>query len=199
MRSSLLVFLLFFLSLNAQAGDFEIYLFVYSSAQTHSGAGHISIAFGDDTSHLMYYTKYRRADGGGFKVTVIQYTNAFNYDRDVLKHQKQNPMLVLKLKAQKPSISKLENLSDYWNIKKGWSLFTNNCTDAIKKLLRVTKINSGYAFLISTPNELVEDLVYHSRAQFDEHSLQVVYGDLEKYLKEEPNAVPRVLFRRKKQ
>ena len=194
MRTSLVGFLLFFISLNAQAGDFEIYLFVYSSAQTHSGAGHISIAFGDDSSHLMYYTKYRNGDGGGYKVKDIHYTTALNYDRDVLKHQKQKPMLVLKLKAQKPSLSKLEKLSDYWNIKKGWSLFTNNCTDAIKKLLRVTKINSGYAFLISTPNELVEDLVYHSRAQFDEHSFQVLYGDLEKYLREEPNAVPRVLF-----
>ncbi len=107
MRSSLVGFLLFCISFNAQAGDFEIYLFVYSSAQTQSGAGHISIAFGEDSSHLMYYTKYRRADGGGFKVTDIQYTNAFNYDRDVLKHQKQYPMLVLKLKAKKPSLSKL--------------------------------------------------------------------------------------------
>lgn len=198
MRPYLVAFSLFFISLNAQAGDFEIYLFVYSSAQTQSGAGHISIAFGDDTSHLMYYTKYRRADGGGYKVTDIQYTTAFNYDSDVLKHQKQKPMLVLKLIAQKPSLSKLEKLSDYWNIKKGWSLFTNNCTDAIKKLLRVTKINSGYAFLISTPNELIEDLFYHSRAQHEEHAFQVVYGDLEKYLREEPNAVPRVLFRRNK-
>ncbi len=95
MRTSLVGFLLFFISLNAQAGDFEIYLFVYSSAQTHSGAGHISIAFGDDSSHLMYYTKYRNGDGGGFKVKDIHYTTVFNYDRDVIKHQKNNPMLVI--------------------------------------------------------------------------------------------------------
>ena len=47
---------------------FELYLFVYSSAQTTSGAGHISFAFGPDSSTLTYYTKYRKSDGGCFKL-----------------------------------------------------------------------------------------------------------------------------------
>ena len=147
MRSSLFVFLLFFISLNAQAGDFEIYLFVYSSAQTHSGAGHISIAFGDDTSHLMYYTKYRRADGGGFKVTDIQYTTAFNYDRDVLKHQKQHPMLVLKLKAQKPSLSKLEKLIASGNNLKA-------LPKSIGELSNLTELSLQYNNITELPAEI---------------------------------------------
>lgn len=60
--------------------------------------------------------------------------------------------------------------------------------------MRVTKINPGLAFLISTPNELVEDLIYHNSHRFKTNEFQVLHGDLCFYLKNERNAVPQTLF-----
>jgi hypothetical protein len=192
-------FFFFFISFSQLIyGQFEegysLYLFVYESDQTETGAGHIAIAFGEDTSHLIYYTKYRQQDGGGRKVRNLSYFEALVYDRDSLAHQKFPPSLVLKLKATQPDLEELEKLSDHWNLKKPWSLFVNNCTDAVKRLLRATKINPGLAFLISTPNELVEDLIYHNASRFKQNEFVVLHGDLCFYLKNERNAVPQALF-----
>ncbi len=173
---------------------YNLYLFVYESDQTHSGAGHIALAFGCDSSNLTYYTKYRQHDGGGRKISNLSYWNALNFDKDSLKFQDKCPALVLKLKAQTPDLHQLEKLSDHWNLNEPWSLFVNNCTDAVKRVLRATKINPGLAFLISTPNELVEDLVYHNAEKFRNEEFSVLSGDLCFYLKNERNAVPQALF-----
>jgi hypothetical protein len=197
-----LIFIVFTLTgkqLQATTSGFELYLFVYSSAQTTSGAGHVSFAFGPDSSSLTYYTKYRKADGGCFKLKNISYHQAFSYDKLELKHQSQVPALVLKLKAQDPDLNKLEQLSDYWNLEKPWTLFVNNCTDALKRTLRKSHINPGLAFLISTPNELIEDLYDHHLINFKNQEFEVVHGDLKAYLKSEPNAVPQTLFGKKRQ
>ena len=181
-------------SYSQSAKEYEIYLFIYDSDQTESGAGHVSIAFGKDSSNLIYYTKYRKHDGGGKKEQHISYRKAFLYDKDILKLQKLTPSLVLKLKGQLRNSADLEKLCDHWNIHKPWSLFINNCTDAVKRVLRATKINPGLAFLISTPNELVEDLIYHNSHRFKTNEFQVLHGDLCFYLKNERNAVPQTLF-----
>jgi hypothetical protein len=181
-------------SYSQSAKEYEIYLFIYDSDQTESGAGHVSIAFGNDSSNLIYYTKYRKHDGGGKKEQHLSYRKAFLYDKDILKVQKLTPSLVLKLKGQLRNSADLEKLCDHWNINKPWSLFINNCTDAVKRVLRVTKINPGLAFLISTPNELVEDLIYHNSHRFKTNEFQVLHGDLCFYLKNERNAVPQTLF-----
>lgn len=197
-----LIFIVFTLmgkQLQAATSGFELYLFVYSSAQTTSGAGHISFAFGTDSSSLTYYTKYRKADGGCFKLKNVSFHQAFCYDKLELKHQSQVPALVLKLKAQDPDLNKLEQLSDYWNLEKPWTLFVNNCTDALKRTLRKSHINPGLAFLISTPNELIEDLYAHHLINFKNQDFEVVHGDLQTYLKSEPNAVPQTLFGKKRQ
>jgi hypothetical protein len=171
---------------------------VYSSEQTQSGAGHISMAFGPDSLHLTYYTKYRKADGGGVKVVNMNYEQAFHYDKDILKHQAKTPSLVLKIASSAPSLEKLEALSDHWNIEKPWSLFINNCSDAVKKTLRASKLNPGLAFMISTPNELIEDLYAHHLIAFQTEQMKVVYGNLDAYLYAEPNAVPQTLFGKSK-
>ncbi|MBM3186653.1 MAG: hypothetical protein FJZ67_10160 [Bacteroidetes bacterium] len=178
--------------------EYDIYLFIYESDQTESGAGHVSMAFGKDSSNLIYYTKYRQYDGGGRKEKFISYHKAFIYDREILKLQKYTPSMVLKLKGKLQNSADLEKLCDLWNIQKPWSLFINNCTDAVKRVLRVTKINPGVAFLISTPNELVEDLIYHNAKRFKNNEFQVLHGDLCFYLKNEPNAVPQTLFGKRK-
>jgi hypothetical protein len=171
-----------------------IYLFVFTSAQTSSGAGHISFAFGKDSSALTYYTKYRKQDGGGFKAKGLSYTQALNYDRAVLTHQKANPTLVLRLTTPIDSAAQIEQISDQYLLEKPWSLFINNCTDAVKKVLRETKINPGLAFLISTPNELIEDLYHYTKTKFTKNEYAVLEGDLNQYLEQEPNAVPQTLF-----
>ncbi len=201
-RCKLLISVLSLLSLNllnAQTiQEYDIYLFVYDSEQTHSGAGHIAVAFGEDSSNLIYYTKYRQQDGGGRKVLSLPYYKAFTYDKDSLHLQQFSPSLVLKLKSGYLDLDELEKLSDHWNLKEPWSLFHNNCTDAIKRMLRVTKINPGVAFLISTPNELVEDLMYHNAQRFRQNEFLVLNGDICFYLKNERDAVPQVLFGKRK-
>lgn len=171
-----------------------IYLFVFSSAQTSSGAGHISFAYGKDSSALTYYTKYRKQDGGAYKAKGLSYTQALNYDRAVLTNQKTNPELVLQLTSASCDIDQLEEVSDQYNLNKPWTLFANNCTDAVKKVLRETKINPGLAFLISTPNELIEDLYHYTKTKFTTNEYAVLEGDLNQYLEQEPNAVPQTLF-----
>jgi hypothetical protein len=194
-----LVLLLGLTNANAQYTDaFQLYLFVYESDHTSSGAGHISMAFGKDSSDLTYYTKYRRHDGGGRKASHIPYHKAFFFDKDSLKLQEHAPTLVLELRCHNQQIQHIERLSDHWNLKEPWTLFVNNCTDAVKRVLRATKINPGLAFLISTPNELVEDLVYHHMKHFRKEEFCILEGDICFYLKNERNAVPQVLFGKRK-
>jgi hypothetical protein len=181
-------------SVYANANSYLIYLFVFSSAQTQSGAGHISLAFGQDSSHLTYYTKYRKQDGGAFKLTNLSLSQASNYDRMVLQNQKANPELILQLNSDASNLAEIEKVSDKYHLDKPWTLFANNCTDAVKKVLKETQINPGFAFLISTPNELIEDLFHYSKTRFDNREYLVLKGDLKAYLSDEPNAVPQTLF-----
>lgn len=181
-------------SVYANANSYLIYLFVFSSAQTQSGAGHISLAFGKDSAQLTYYTKYRKIDGGAYKIQNISLSQALNYDRLILKHQQSNPELILQLSSEASSLAEIEQVSDKYNLDIPWTLFANNCTDAVKKVLRETKINPGLAFLISTPNELVEDLYHYTKPRFENREFSVVKGDLNAYLAREPNAVPQTLF-----
>jgi hypothetical protein len=175
-----------------------LFLFIYNSEQTESGAGHISYAFGRDSTDLFYYSKYRRHDGGAKKASHLTLDKAFHFDKDSLCLQQRFPCLVIRLKSKQISSEEIERLSDHWNLDEPWTLFINNCTDAVKRILRATKINPGMAFLISTPNELVEDLVYHNVQQFRSHDFKVLVGDLCHYLKNERNAVPQVLFGKRK-
>ncbi|MFM7387277.1 MAG: hypothetical protein ACKO5L_03875, partial [Bacteroidota bacterium] len=47
-----------------------------------------------------------------------------------------------------------------------------------KRVLRKTKVNPGFAFLISTPNELIEDLVENNPEQFKNQTFRCIKGDL---------------------
>jgi len=176
------------------SGIVYIYLFVFSSAQTQSGAGHISMALGTDTSHLTYYTKYRKIDGGCFKEKDLSLYDAMNYDRIKLKHQAFNPVLVLRLRADSIEQNQLEAIADQFNLNKPWSLFANNCADAVKKVLRETKVNPGLALMISTPSELIKDLCYHQKKEIQTKNIQILHGNLKQYLDQEPKAVPQTLF-----
>lgn len=176
----------------------HVYVFIYESDQTESGAGHVAIAFGKDTQALVYYTKYRQKDGGGHKVKPSTLAQAQAYDYLELKHQDKPPSLVLMLPIQDHNLVALEKESDRWHLQEPWTLLVNNCTDAAKRVLRKTKINPGFAFLISTPNELIEDLVENNRERFANHSYQCIQGDLCFYLKNERNGVSQALFGKRK-
>ena len=176
----------------------KIYLFIYESDLTTSGAGHVAFAFGEDTSQLIYYTKYRQKDGGGKKVNPCTFQQAQWYDSHVLKNQSSPPSLILELPIDGFSKETLEKLSDHWHLQEPWTLFVNNCTDAVKRVLRKTKINPGFAFLISTPNELIEDLVENNTNQFKNQTFRCVKGDLCFYLKNERNGVSQVIWGKRK-
>jgi len=176
----------------------KIYLFIYESEQTASGAGHVAFAFGEDTNALIYYTKYRQKDGGGKKVNRCTFHQAQEYDSKVLKHQTSSPCLILELPIDGFSLNELEKVSDHWHLQEPWTLLVNNCTDAVKRVLRRTKINPGIAFLISTPNELIEDLVENNPEQFKNQKFRCIKGDLCFYLKNERNGVSQALLGKRK-
>lgn len=176
----------------------KVYLFIYESDQTESGAGHVAFAFGKDTNQLIYYTKYRQKEGGGKRVYPCSLQQAQSYDSQYLKHQSNLPNLVLELSIDSIAFIELEKVSNHWHLDKPWTLLVNNCTDAVKRVLRKTKINPGFAFLISTPNELIEDLVENNRERFKNQSYRCIKGDLCFYLKNERNGVSQVVFGKRK-
>ena len=158
----------------------------------------MAVAFGEDTNHLIYYTKYRQKDGGGRKVKPCSLHQATSFDVSAINHQSKKPSLILVFPVENITINELEKISDHWHLKEPWTLLVNNCTDAVKRVLRKTKINPGFAFLVSTPNELIEDLVENNRNNFKNQSFKCIQGDLCFYLKNERNAVPQALFGKRK-
>lgn len=200
LRSIISLSLCVFLRINnfAQESEIIVYLFVYESEQTQSGAGHIAMAFGTDSSKLIYYTKYRKGDGGNRKVPTLTLHQAFMYDHLILGLQTRPPSIVLSLPVHQINMKSIEKASDRWHFKQ-WSIFKNNCTDAVKKVLRKCNINPGIAFLISTPNELVEDLVESEPDKFRNNEYKVLKGNLCFYLKNERNSVSQVILGKRKQ
>jgi len=173
----------------------DIYIFVYASKNTESGAGHVSFAVGQDTKNLTYYSHYRKKDGGGKIVSGLSLDELKgNYEKKNFEHgQTEAPVLVLRIKTS-PEIDAEMNKSGEENLKSTWTLMSNNCADCTKDAIDKTGLSEGVAFGISTPNELVEDLYENNKKAFKDGTITVVEGDLKKYLETEPNSVPSVIF-----
>jgi len=173
----------------------DIYIFVYASKNTESGAGHTSFAVGQDTKNLTYYSHYRKSDGGGKIVSGLSLSELKgNYEKNNFAHgQTEAPVLVLRIKTS-PEIDAKMNKSGKENINSTWTLMTNNCADCTKDAIDKTGLSEGVAFGISTPNEMVEDLYENNKEAFKDGTITTVKGDLQDYLKNEPNSVSNVLF-----
>jgi len=173
----------------------DIYLFIYASKDTESGAGHVAMAIGQNPDNLTYYSHYRKQDGGGQKVNKVGLKAiSSDYEKKNFKHgQTAAPTLVIRIKTSEDIDKKMMETSDE-NITSTWTLMSNNCADVAKDALNVAEVSEGVAFGVSTPNELVEDLFENNKELVGNKTISVIKGDLKEYLKNEPNSVNQVIF-----
>lgn len=168
------------------------YVLVWGSTQTESGAGHASIAL-QDTSGFQYYSHYMAKDGGTIDARLDSLVNVVAIDSSS-GIQEETPMLVLKFKVNKREFKRMQKKAKKL-APKDWTLLGLNCADFVKKVLRKTHYDVGYAFLISTPYEFVDDIMDHNVLAFHRGKIKPVKGDVHPFLKKQPRPVPYVILK----
>lgn len=169
----------------------QVYVLIWGSTQTFSGAGHVSVAFQNDSS-VEYFTHYPEADGGGKHLIKRSIAEVVNVDQYELYLQNEKPSLVLSFLVSEKEYYKMLSVARM-KIKKKWSLFLINCADFTKQIFRKSKFDLGLAFGISTPVELVKDLHDHNKDGFESGRISASVGDLDSFLNAQPRAVPNVI------
>jgi len=169
----------------------DIFLFIWKSNQTSTGAGHTSIAIGSCTDSLYYFSHFRKKDGGGH-YTVGNYNYIRNFDRKVIKTEHQNAALVIRIKTTPETDRKLIKIAAR-QIKKEWKVFSGNCVDGCIRILRNARVRTGKSALINTPNSLVKSLRNMNRKRFRDGSIAVVEGDIEEFIRKDKNNVTEVI------
>lgn len=169
----------------------EVYVFVWESTQTKSGAGHSSIAFKTDNG-FEYFSHYPESDGGGKVFKTNSFDSLLIYDSKIEKIQAESPNLVLKFTVSNKEFKKMNQVA-HKKIKKKWSLFVINCADFVKQVFRKSKYDTGLAFGISTPYEMIKDIRDHNIQSFQKGKITVQKGFLFHFLTLQPRAVPYTL------
>ena len=171
----------------------DIFLFIWKSDQTQTGAGHASFAIGRSMDSLYYFTHYRKKDGGGRFVTG-NYSFIRNYDRKIIKTENHNAALVIRIKTSPESDRKLIRVAKR-QIKKDWRLFSGNCADGCIRILRNSRIRTGKSAIINTPNNLVKSLANMNKKLFQKDVITVLEGDINDFIKQDRNNVAEVIRR----
>lgn len=185
------LFILFLLIITQLSfGKNTVYVLVWGSSQTESGAGHASIAF-SDSNGIHYYSSYTRRDGGIIDTLLCEVHEVFGFD-SIIGIQSSSPRLILSFEVDEEEYQGMRSTARKKATKR-WRLFSLNCTDFIKSTFKKTNYDGGYAFLISTPYEFIYDLRDHNSAAFKKGQIYTVKGVVSVYLKKEPRAVPYVL------
>ncbi|MBI34519.1 MAG: hypothetical protein CMP67_04055 [Flavobacteriales bacterium] len=168
-------------------GKNTVYVLVWGSTQTQSGAGHTSIAF-SDSNGIHYYSSYSRGDGGIIDTFLCEVNEVFGLD-SAIGLQASSPSLILSFEVNEHEYQEMR-LTARKKATKRWSLFFLNCADFVKYAFKKTNYDVGYAFLISTPYEFIHDLKDHNRIAFEEEKILSVKGAVSVYLRNEPRAIP---------
>ncbi len=167
-----------------------VYVLVWGSTQTESGAGHTSIAFSDPHG-IRYYSSYTRSDGGIIDTLLCEVNEIFNLD-SIIGTQASSPGLILSFDVNEKEYREMRSTASKKATKR-WKLFSLNCADFVKCAFKKTNYDGGYAFLISTPYEFIHDLTDHNAGAFKEGRIHTVKGVVSVFLKNEPRAIPFVL------
>ncbi len=168
------------------------YVLVWGSTQTETGAGHASIAL-EDTSGFLYYSHYMEDDGGTINTKIDSLANVIGLD-SAKGIQEEAPMLVLKFKVNKREFKRMRKKAVKL-VPKDWTLLGLNCADFVKKVLRKTHYDVGYAFLISTPYEFVDDVFDHNKLAVKRGKIKTHKGHAHTFLKKEPRPVRYVILK----
>ena len=186
-----IVFIILFLSAQLYASNEKVYLLVWGSTQTYTGAGHMAVAF-YDSNEIHYLSHYPRSVGS-IDTVIHNFEHLLSID-SLLGIQAYNAQLIIEFSVSSEAFKKMKKAAKR-NVKKSWSLFNLNCTDLVKKSFRASAFDSGYAFLISTPYELINDLRDHNIEAFHTGKVKTIKGGIHPYLMKQPRAVPYVLKR----
>lgn len=190
MKKQIFIFL-FFAAQIACAKQQRVYVLVWGSTQTYSGAGHVSVAFQSDSS-VEYFSHYPEGDGGGIHLIRSSMAQVINVDQHELGLQNEKPNLVLSFKVTEREYGKMLATARK-KIERKWSLFVINCADFTKQVFRNSNYDLGLAFGISTPVELVKDLSDHNQEEIENGSISIKTGDVLLFIKNQPRAVPLVI------
>ena len=184
--------LILFLIVAAQLtyGKNRVYVLVWGSTQTESGAGHASIALSDSTG-IHYYSSYTRSDGGIIDTLLCEINEVFGLD-SIIGIQSSSPRLILSFEVNEEEYQEMRSTASKKATKR-WKLFSLNCADFVKSAFKKTNYDGGYAFLISTPYEFIHDLRDHNGGAFKKGQIYTVKGLVSVYLRNEPRAIPFVL------
>lgn len=176
---------------NTLFAKYEVYLLIWRNEQTETGAGHCALAF-KRANGYQYFTHYPKSGGGSYVAQLSSYQEVLQYDSAQLHIQQQSPNLVLSFQEDSITYHKmLKKANQLAN--KNWTLFNLNCADFAKKVFRRGKYDTGLAFLISTPLELVKDIRDHNIHHFKAGRITSRKGIVYHFLKRQPLTIPFVL------
>lgn len=176
---------------NVVLSNKKVYVLTWGSTQTSTGAGHSSIAFKD--SNRIYYFSHYPKDVGSVD-TIFNSMNLLLSLDSLRGIQRERAQLVLEFNVSDKEFKKMMRVAKKNSIKK-WTLFNLNCSDFVKRSFRKSKFDLGYAFLISTPYELISDLRDHNIEAFHNGKVRTTKGVIHSYLTEQPKAIPYTLKR----
>lgn len=182
-----LLFLLFVTFTNIVFANKDVYVLIWGSTQTKTGAGHSSLAFKDSLG-FHYFSHYPTSAGGSLDTTLASYDELTRID-SLLNIQLAQPQLVLTFNVTDLEFDRMKLVAEK-KIKKSWTLFGLNCSDFVKQVFRKTDYDVGYAFCISTPYEMVWDIRDHNINAFQKGKIKTVRGLLYGYLTKQPKTVP---------
>ena len=186
MKRSITIFLLLTSILSFSRKD--VYILVWGSSLTKTGAGHCSIAFKDSVG-FHYFSHYPNSIVGTIDTFLLNFNSLQSFDKEVLGIQRSNPNLILKFEVSNKEFINMKLFAKR-SVKRSWTLFVFNCADFVKGIFRKSDYDTGLAFGISTPVELVKDIKDHNVNHFLKGNITTVKGFVYPFLLNEPRAVP---------
>lgn len=186
MKRSITIFLLLISILSFSRKD--VYILVWGSSLTKTGAGHCSIAFKDSVG-FHYFSHYPNSIVGTIDTFLLNFNSLQSFDKEVLGIQRSNPNLILKFEVSNKEFINMKLFAKR-SVKRSWTLFVFNCADFVKGIFRNSDYDTGLAFGISTPVELVKDIKDHNVNHFLKGNITTVKGFVYPFLLNEPRAVP---------
>ena len=166
----------------------DVYILVWGSSLTKTGAGHCSIAFKDSVG-FHYFSHYPNSIVGTIDTFLLNFNSLQSFDKEILGIQRSNPNLILKFEVSNREFINMKLFAKR-SVKRSWTLFVFNCADFVKGIFRNSDYDTGLAFGISTPVELVKDIKDHNVNHFLKGNITTVKGFVCPFLLNEPRAVP---------
>lgn len=161
----------------------DIFLFFWKSEQTNSGVGHVATGVGTKKNMTVYDPNPSHSNHNKYVDTPNKpFVNTGSMEKISSEfHNEANPALILQIKTvngskDKEVIKAINKLVT--ENKNTWTFAESNCADVAKTGIRETDINPGKAFIVSTPQELAQDLYENNK---DSKKIDAIKGSWKSY------------------